>query len=87
MDDFHDLGGFQGFDKVPHAINRLNYQPVFKQNREHLPSSLMFVGTEHLKKQRGRCVRYSVERLPARLSAMLEKAQRHVSTMTIASGE
>ena len=49
MDGFHDLGGFQGFGKVPHTINSLSYQPVFKQDWEHLAYSLMFVGADHLK--------------------------------------
>ena len=48
MDGFHDLGGFQGFGKVPHTINSLSYQPVFKQDWEHLAYSLMFVGADHL---------------------------------------
>jgi hypothetical protein len=26
MDGFHDLGGFQGFGKVPHTINSLSYK-------------------------------------------------------------
>lgn len=84
MDGFHDFGGFQAFGKVPHTINRLNYQPVFNQIWEHLAYSLMFIGTDHLKKFSVDDVRHAVERLPARLSAMMEKAQHRVSTMTIA---
>ena len=50
MDGFHDLGGFQGFGKVPHTINSLDYKQVFKQDWEHLAYSLMFIGADHLKK-------------------------------------
>ena len=49
MDGFHDLGGFQGFGKVPHTINSLSYKPVFKEDWEHLAYSLMFIAADHLK--------------------------------------
>lgn len=78
MDGFHDLGGFQGFGKVPHTINSLSYQPVFKQDWEHLAYSLMFIGADHLKMFSVDEVRHAVERLDVRQHVGTQYYERYV---------
>ena len=89
MDGFHDLGGFQGFGKVPHTINSLSYQPVFKQDWEHLAYSLMFVGADHLKKFSVDEVRHAVERLDVRQHVGTQYYERYViatATLLVETG-
>ena len=89
MDGFHDLGGFQGFGKVPHTINSLSYQPVFKQDWEHLAYSLMFIGADHLKKFSVDEVRHAVERLDVRQHVGTQYYERYViatATLLVETG-
>lgn len=89
MDGFHDLGGFQGFGKIPHTINSLSYQPVFKQDWEHLAYSLMFVGADHLKKFSVDEVRHAVERLEVRQHVGTQYYERYViatATLLVETG-
>lgn len=78
MDGFHDLGGFQGFGKVPHTINSLSYKQVFKQDWEHLAYSLMFIGVGHLNKFNVDEVRHAVERLDVRQHVGTQYYERYV---------
>lgn len=78
MDGFHDLGGFQGFGRVPHTINSLDYKKVFKQDWEHLAYSLMFVGVDQLKKFSVDEVRHAVERLDVRQHVGTQYYERYV---------
>ena len=89
MDGFHDLGGFQGFGKVPHTINSLSYTPVFKQDWEHLAYSLMFIGVDHLKKFSVDEVRHAVERLDVRQHVGTQYYERYViatATLLVETG-
>ena len=89
MDGFHDLGGFQGFGKVPHTVNSLSYQPVFKQDWEHLAYSLMFIGADHLKKFSVDEVRHAVERLDVRQHVGTQYYERYViatATLLVETG-
>lgn len=89
MDGFHDLGGFQGFGKVPHTINSLSYQQVFKQDWEHLAYSLMFIGADHLKKFSVDEVRHAVERLDVRQHVGTQYYERYViatATLLVETG-
>ncbi|MCK9817528.1 nitrile hydratase subunit beta [Pseudomonas sp. MAFF 302046] len=89
MDGFHDLGGFQGFGPVPHRINSLSYQPVFKQDWEHLAYSLMFIGVDQLKKFSVDEVRHAVERLDVRQHVGTEYYERYViatATLLVETG-
>lgn len=89
MDGFHDLGGFQGFGKVPHTINSLGYKPVFKEDWEHLAYSLMFVGVDHLKKFSVDEVRHAVERLDVRQHVGTRYYERYViatATLLVETG-
>jgi nitrile hydratase subunit beta len=78
MDGFHDLGGFQGFGRIPHTINSLSYKPVFKEDWEHLAYSLMFVGVDHLKKFSVDEVRHAVERIDVRQHVGTRYYERYV---------
>jgi len=89
MDGFHDLGGFQGFGKVPHTINSLDYKQVFKQDWEHLAYSLMFVGADHLKKFSVDEIRHAVERLDVRQHVGTQYYERYViatATLLVETG-
>ncbi|KHN89377.1 nitrile hydratase subunit beta [Pectobacterium actinidiae] len=89
MDGFHDLGGFQGFGKVPHTINSLSYKPVFKEEWEHLAYSLMFVGVDQLKKFSVDEVRHAVERLDVRQHVGTRYYERYViatATLLVETG-
>lgn len=89
MDGFHDLGGFQGFGQVPHRINSLSYQQVFKQDWEHLAYSLMFIGADQLKKFSVDEVRHAVERLDVRQHVGTEYYERYViatATLLVETG-
>lgn len=78
MDGFHDLGGFQGFGKVPHTINSLSYKPVFKEDWEHLAYSLMFIAADHLKQFSIDEARHAVERLDVRQHVGTTYYERYV---------
>ncbi|MEO8644056.1 nitrile hydratase subunit beta [Pseudomonas sp.] len=78
MDGFHDLGGFQGFGKVPHTINSMSYKLVFKEDWEHLAYGLMFVGADQLKKFSVDEVRHAVERLDVRQHVGSRYYERYV---------
>lgn len=78
MNGFHDLGGFQGFGRIPHTINSLSYKPVFKEDWEHLAYGLMFVGVDQLKKFSVDEVRHAVERLDVRQHAGTRYYERYV---------
>jgi nitrile hydratase beta subunit len=89
MDGFHDIGGFQGFGKVPHTINSLSYKPVFKQDWEHLAYSLMFIGVDHLKKFSVDEVRHAVERLDVRQHVGTQYYERYIiatATLLVETG-
>lgn len=89
MDGFHDLGGFQGFGKVPHTINSLSYKQVFKQDWEHLAYSLMFIGADQLKKFSVDEVRHAVERLDVRQHVGTQYYERYViatATLLVETG-
>jgi nitrile hydratase len=89
MDGFHDLGGFQGFGKVPHTINSLSYKQVFKEEWEHLAYSLMFIGADHLKKFSVDEVRHAVERLDVRQHVGTRYYERYViatATLLVETG-
>lgn len=66
MDGFHDLGGFQGFGKIPHTINSLDYKQVFKEDWEHLAYTLLFLSVVGLKRFNLDEARHAVERLDVR---------------------
>lgn len=78
MNGFHDLGGFQGFGRIPHSINTLSYKPVFKYDWEHLAYGLMFVGVDQLKKFSVDEVRHAVERIDVRQHANTLYYERYV---------
>lgn len=78
MDGFHDLGGFQGFGKVPHTINSLDYRQVFKEDWEHLAYSLLFLGVVQLQKFNLDEARHAVERLDVRQHAGTSYYERYV---------
>ncbi|SDI65726.1 nitrile hydratase [Pseudomonas flavescens] len=78
MNGFHDLGGFQGFGRIPHTINSLSYKPVFKEDWEHLAYGLMFVGVGHLQKFSVDEVRHAVERIDVRQHAGTRYYERYV---------
>lgn len=78
MDGFHDLGGFQGFGRVPHTINTLDYKKVFKEDWEHLGYTLMFLGVGHLKKFSVDEVRHAVERIDVRQHVGTRYYERYV---------
>lgn len=89
MDGFHDLGGFQGFGKVPHRINSLSYKQVFKQDWEHLAYSLMFIGVDHLNKFSVDEIRHAVERIDVRQHVGTEYYERYViatATLLVETG-
>ncbi len=78
MDGFHDLGGFQGFGKVPHTINSQSYKPVFKEDWEHLGYCLGFLGMLHLNKFNIDEVRYAVERIDVRQHVATRYYERYL---------
>ncbi|MGZ9738108.1 nitrile hydratase subunit beta [Pseudomonas sp. GNP012] len=89
MDGFHDLGGFQGFGKVPHVINSQDYKQVFKQEWEHLAYSLMFIGADQLKKFSVDEIRHAVERLDVRQHVGTQYYERYViatATLLVETG-
>ncbi|WP_285433082.1 nitrile hydratase subunit beta [Pseudomonas sp. fls2-241-R2A-110] len=89
MDGFHDLGGFQGFGKVPHVINTQDYKQVFKQEWEHLAYSLMFIGADQLKKFSVDEIRHAVERLDVRQHVGTQYYERYViatATLLVETG-
>ncbi|GAB3626188.1 low-molecular weight cobalt-containing nitrile hydratase subunit beta [Pandoraea terrae] len=89
MDGFHDLGGFQGFGKVPHTINSSSYKPVFKEDWEHLAYCLMFLGADHLKKFSVDEVRHAVERIDVRQHVGTRYYERYViatATLLVEAG-
>lgn len=66
MDGIHDLGGVQGFGKVPHAVNSLSYKPVFHEDWEHLAYSLALVAAGVLDAFSLDEMRHAIERMSAR---------------------
>jgi len=89
MDGFHDLGGFQGFGKVPHVINSQDYKQVFKQEWEHLAYSLMFIGADQLKQFSVDEIRHAVERLDVRQHVGTQYYERYViatATLLVETG-
>jgi nitrile hydratase len=66
MDGIHDLGGMQGFGKVPHAINSDSYKPVFHADWEHLAYSLLFLAADHMKQFSVDELRHAIERMDTR---------------------
>ncbi|MBK5549095.1 nitrile hydratase subunit beta [Pseudomonas sp. TH03] len=89
MDGFHDLGGFQGFGKIPHTINSLSYKTVFKEDWEHLAYSLMFVAADHLKQFSIDEARHAVERLDVRQQVGTTYYERYViatATLLVEAG-
>lgn len=66
MDGIHDLGGVQGFGKVPHTNNSLSYKPVFHEDWEHLAYSLLFLAADHMKQFSVDELRHAIERMDAR---------------------
>ena len=89
MDGFHDLGGVQGFGKIPHTINSLSYKPVFKEDWEHLAYTLMFLGADHLKLFSIDEVRHAVERIDFRQQANTKYYERYViatATLLVEAG-
>ncbi len=89
MDGFHDLGGFQGFGKVPHTINSLDYKKVFKEDWEHLGYCLLFLGVVHLQKFSIDEVRHAVERIDVRQHVGTRYYERYViavATLLVETG-
>lgn len=89
MDGFHDLGGFQGFGKVPHTINSLDYKKVFKEDWEHLGYCLLFLGAAHLQKFSIDEVRHAVERIDVRQHVGTRYYERYViavATLLVETG-
>lgn len=78
MDGFHDLGGFQGFGKIPHTINSLDYKKVFKEDWEHLAYTLLFLGVAGLKAFNLDEARHAVERLDVRQHVGTTYYERYV---------
>lgn len=66
MDGIHDLGGMQGFGKVPHTNNSLSYKPVFHEDWEHLAYSLLFLAADQLKNFSVDELRHAIERMDSR---------------------
>lgn len=66
MDGIHDLGGTQGFGKVTHTINSLNYKPVFHEDWEHLAYGLLFLGAGHMELFSVDELRHAIERIDTR---------------------
>lgn len=66
MDGIHDLGGIQGFGRVPHQNNALSYKPVFHEDWEHLAYSLLFLAADHLQQFSVDELRHAIERMDAR---------------------
>lgn len=66
MDGIHDLGGMQGFGKVPHTNNSLSYKPVFHEDWEHLAYSLVFVAADAMKLISIDELRHAIERMDTR---------------------
>ena len=66
MDGIHDLGGVQGFGKVPHTKNSLTYKPVFHEDWEHLAYSLLFLAADHMEQFSVDELRHAIERMDAR---------------------
>lgn len=66
MDGIHDLGGVQGFGKVPHTINSESYKPVFHEDWEHLGYSLTVVAGGLLGAYATDELRHAIERMSAR---------------------
>ncbi len=66
MDGIHDLGGMQGFGKVPHTINSDPYKPVFHADWEHLAYSLLFLAADHMKQFSVDELRHAIERMDTR---------------------
>jgi len=66
MDGIHDLGGMQGFGKVPHTNNSLGYKPVFHEDWEHLAYSLLFLAADGLKNFSVDELRHAIERMDTR---------------------
>ncbi|ARP83159.1 nitrile hydratase subunit beta [Bordetella genomosp. 8] len=66
MDGIHDLGGKQGFGRVPHTNNSLSYKPVFHEDWEHLAYSLLFLAADRLKNFSVDELRHAIERMDAR---------------------
>lgn len=65
MDGIHDLGGMQGFGKVPHIANSESYKPVFHEDWEHLAYSLLFLAAGHLETFSVDELRHAIERMEA----------------------
>lgn len=63
MDGIHDLGGMQGFGKVPHMANSESYKPVFHEDWEHLAYSLLFLAAGHMEKFSVDELRHAIERM------------------------
>jgi nitrile hydratase len=66
MDGIHDLGGMQGFGRVPHTNNSLTYKPVFHEDWEHLAYSLLFLAADNMKLFSVDELRHAIERMDAR---------------------
>ncbi|MDH5821279.1 nitrile hydratase subunit beta [Acinetobacter pseudolwoffii] len=66
MEGIHDLGGLQGFGKVPHKINSESYKPVFHEDWEHLAYSLLFLAADHMQLFSVDELRHSIERMGTR---------------------
>ena len=66
MDGIHDLGGTQGFGRVPHTNNSLSYKPVFHEDWEHLAYSLLFLAADHMKQFSVDELRHAIERMETR---------------------
>ncbi|MEM5460637.1 nitrile hydratase subunit beta [Paraburkholderia phytofirmans] len=66
MDGIHDLGGMQGFGRVPHANNSLSYKPVFHEDWEHLAYSLLFLAADNMKLFSVDELRHAIERMDTR---------------------
>jgi nitrile hydratase beta subunit len=66
MDGIHDLGGVEGFGRVPHRINEDSYKPVFHESWENLAYSLLFLGADHLKTFNVDELRHAIERMEPR---------------------
>jgi len=66
MDGIHDLGGMQGFGRVPHSNNSLSYKPVFHEDWEHLAYSLLFLAADGMKLFSVDELRHAIERMDTR---------------------
>ena len=63
MDGIHDLGGTQGFGKVPHTNNSLSYKPVFHEDWEHMAYGLLFLAADALQSFSVDELRHAIERM------------------------